>query len=494
MSDPTDPTDASTTPPVEGARPHHSRRRRILIALGVAFAVLVVSTAGFAVYAYNHLNANISTIDDTQDQSDRPEGIQASAAAAKTPLNILLIGSDTREGDNGFVGGDSGAGLSDTTMVLHIAADRESALAVSIPRDSMVQMPSCKTSSGGTSAAGLRQFNEAYSIGGASCVRRTVEQLTDIRIDHYVVVDFHGFVGMVKALGGVKVYLPEAVNDTVGHISFPAGCITVNGDQALNYVRLRHTGNGSDPERLARQQAFLSSVLQKVTSKGTLTNPVKLYSFLDAATASLSTDKALNSVAKLADLAQDIRGVGLDQIRFMTIPVEAYPPDHNRLQWTSDADVVWSAIRSDKPLPGSEPEASSSPSPSPSSTGTPLVTAPSAVNVRVLNATGTAGAAKSAAAELTALGYHVVGYTTAPAVLSTTVVRWSVPRNESARTLATATGATTKQVTGLGQVVELVVGTDYSGATAVVVPTTSHSPSPTPTPSFETRRADKAIC
>ena len=290
MSDPTDPTDASPTPPVEPARPRRSRKRRALIAVGVAFAVLLAGTVGFGVYAYNHLSANIATIDDTQDQTDRPTPIQPSVAAALPPLNILLIGSDTRAGDNGFVGGDSGVGLSDTTMLLHIAADRESALAVSIPRDSMVEMPSCKTTNGGTSIAGLRQFNEAYSLGGASCVRRTVEQLTDIRIDHYVVVDFHGFRDMVKALGGVKVYLPEAVNDTVGNITLPAGCVTLNGDQALDYVRLRHIGNGSDPERLARQQAFLSSVLQKVTSKGTLTNPVKLYSFLDAATASLSTD------------------------------------------------------------------------------------------------------------------------------------------------------------------------------------------------------------
>lgn len=490
MSDPTDPTDASPTPPVEPARPHRSKKRRALIAVGVAFAVLIAGTIGFGVYAYNHLSANIATIDDTQEQGDRPTVITPSQAAALPPLNILLIGSDTRAGDNGFVGGDSGVGLSDTTMLLHISADRESALAVSIPRDSMVQMPSCRTSSGGTSSAGLRQFNEAYSLGGASCVRRTVEQLTDIRIDHYVVIDFHGFVDMVKALGGVKVYLPEPVNDTVGHISLPAGCVTLNGDQALDYVRLRHIGNGTDPERLARQQAFLSSVLQKVTSKGTLTNPVKLYSFLDAATASLSTDKELNSVGKLADLAKDIRGVGLDQIEFMTIPTEAYPADHNRLQWTSQADVVWKAIRNDKPLPGSEPDPSTSPTPSP--TGKPLVTAPSAISVRVLNATGTPGAAKAAAAELTALGYTVVGYDTAPSVRSTTIVRWSVPRDESARTLAAATGATTREVTGLGQVVELVVGTDYTGAKAVTVK--GSTPTPTPTPSFETRTANTAIC
>ncbi|HYN74604.1 MAG TPA: LCP family protein [Candidatus Limnocylindria bacterium] len=476
-------------------RPQRSRKKRALIAVGIAFAVLVAGTVGFGAYAYSHLSSNIATIEDTQDQADRPEGIRASAAAAKAPLNVLLIGSDSRSGDNGFVGGAADSGRSDTTMLLHVSADRSSALAVSIPRDSMVDMPSCKTLNGATSNAGLRQFNEAYTIGGASCVRRTVEQLTDIRIDHFVVVDFSGFRDMVNAVNGVEVYLPEAVNDSEHGITLPAGCNTLNGKQALDYVRVRHIGNGSDPERLARQQAFLSSVMQKVTSKGTLTNPAKLYSFLNAATKAMSTDKGLNTVGKLAGLATDMREVGLDQIRFMTIPVEAYAPDPNRLQWAPSAEVVWEAIRTDKPLPGTKPKPVAgpvSPSASPSPTREPLVTAPASVLVRVLNATGTPGAAKTAAAELTALGYQVVGYDTAPTVRSTTLVRWSVPRDESARTLAAATGASTRQVEGLGQVVELIVGTDYSGATEVTVQGPRATPSPKP--SFSLRAADAPIC
>ena len=403
-----------------------------------------------------------------------------------------MIGSDTRSGDNAFIGGPEDAGRSDTTMLLHVSADRSSALAVSIPRDSMVDMPSCKTLTGATSSAGLRQFNEAYTIGGASCVRRTVEQLTDIRIDHFVVVDFSGFRDMVNALNGVKVYLPEAVNDSEHGITLPAGCNTLDGKESLDYVRVRHIGNGSDPERLARQQAFLSSVMQKVTSKGTLTNPAKLYSFLNAATKAMSTDKGLNTVGKLAGLATDMREVGLDQIRFMTIPVEAYPPDPNRLQWAPSADVVWKAIRTDKPLPGTKPKPVAGPAGSPSPTAEPLVTAPRSVLVRVLNATGTPGAAKSAAAELTALGYQVVGYDTAPRVSGTSVVRWSVPRDESARTLAAATSTSTRQVEGLGQVVELVVGTDYAGATKVTV--TGPQASPSSPPSFTLRAADAPIC
>ena len=240
---------------------------------------------------------------------------------------------------------------------------------------------------------------------------------------------------MVKALGGVKVYLPEAVNDTVGNITLPAGCITLNGDQALDYVRCRHIGNGSDPARLARQQAFLSSVLQKVTSKGTLTNPVKLYSFLDAATASLSTDPALNSVceARRPRPGHPRRRPRPDRVH--DDPDRGLPADHNR-----------SAVdRPGRPRLEGDPQrraparlraqGPSSPSPSPSSTGQAAGDRP-ACDQRPGPRTRRApqGAAKSAAAELTALGYHVVGYATAPTVQSTTVVRWSVPRDESART------------------------------------------------------------
>ncbi len=480
----TEPTPSEPAEAAEGAdgsvapSTGWSRRRRVLTGLGVALVVLIAGTAGFGVYAYNHFNANISTIEDTQDQTDRPQAIQPSAAAATTPLNILLIGSDSRAGDNGFVGGLAGPGLSDTTMLLHVSADRSRAYGVSIPRDSMVEMPSCKTNNGGTSTAGLRQFNSAYSLGGASCVRRTVEQLTDIRIDHYVVVDFAGFRDMVDALGGVRVYLPSAVNDIEHGISLPAGCNVLDGDKSLKYVRVRHIGGGSDIERLQRQQAFLSSVIQKVTSRGTLTNPVKLYSFLDAATKSLSADKELDSVKRLASLSQDLRSVGLDRIEFFTIPFEAYPPDPNRLQWTADADKVWRAMRNDNPLPGTGAD----------SKAPPLVAAPATINVRVVDASG-ADRGADVSAQLEALGYRVVGVTTTANPRGATVVRWSVPRDESARTLAAATQAKVRQVDGLGQVVELVVGTDFTDATKVTIKS-SASPSAT----IVTRTADTPIC
>ena len=299
---------------------------------------------------------------------------------------------------------------------------------------------------------------------------------------------------MVQALGGVKVYLPEAIDDNEHDIHLAAGCQTLNGTQSLAYVRLRYRiGNGSDTDRLQRQQAFLSSVIQKVTSKGTLTNPVKLYSFLDAATKAMSTDKGLNDVAKLAGLAQDVRAVGLDQIEFMTIPTEPYPPDHNRLQWTDDGR---------RRVEGDPQRQAAARLRSPSRRrhrrrprrASRSSTAPSSINVRVLNATGTRrrrqdrrGRADRAGLPRRRLRHRPRG----PHHDDRALVGPARRVGADARRRDRLDDA--QQVAGLGQVVELVIGTDYTGAHSVTVKG-SASPTPTPTPSFETRKADAAIC
>jgi hypothetical protein len=221
-----------------------------------------------------------------------------------------------------------------------------------------------------------------------------------------------------------------------------------------------------------------------------------LYSFLNAATNSLTTDAGLGSPTKLASLGRQVRSIGLDNIQFVTVPTEAYPPDHNRLQWTNDAQTLWDLLKSDQPLPGTSaaaPGTSTTPTPTPSPTESPLVAAPATINVRVLNGAGVQGAATKAADELRGLGYNVVGVGTTTKV-TTTVVRWSQPRDESARTLAAATGATTEEVPGLGQVVTLVVGPDYVGAKAVTVSSPTVSATPSPTSTFGGRKASENIC
>jgi LCP family protein required for cell wall assembly len=215
----------------------------------------------------------------------------------------------------------------------------------------MVERPDCVTESGRTDPGGLSMFNEAYAVGGPGCTQRTVEQLTGIRIDHFVVVDFAGFKHMVDALGGVEVCVPEEVNDTVGNIHLPAGTYEANGTQALDYVRVRHgISENGDIGRMRRQQTFLASMANKAISAGTLANPVKLYNFLDAATKSLTTDPELANLKDLATLANQVRGIGLENIQFLTVPWRTYPPDPNRVEWAPRADKLWHRLERDLPL------------------------------------------------------------------------------------------------------------------------------------------------
>jgi len=334
------------------------RGRRWPWVVGGLLVALLAIGAVVVWLAYRNLDSNITTIDPAEGLGDvRP-------AKENEALNVLAIGSDTREGDNSVVGGDS-PGLADTTMVVHLSADNTWAAGVSIPRDSMVQMPDCVGADGVVVPGALRQFNAAYPIGGPVCVQRTVESLTGLRIDHFVVVDFVGFVEMVDAVGGVTIYIPEPISDPQSKIYFETGCQTLDGKQALDYVRVRKGvggGDGSDISRIERQQAFLSSLIQKVTSSGVLFNPIDLYDFLDAATTSVTTDPGIGSIRSMASVAVRVRQIGLESIEFTTVPHEVYPPDPNRVQWTQpEADEMWAALRADEPL---------TPRPAPTPSGT----------------------------------------------------------------------------------------------------------------------------
>lgn len=337
--------------------------------------------SGGAVIAYKHFEGNITTTDFIP--GPRP------AEEVKGPINVLVMGSDTREGANGKGIGGATPGLSDTTILLHLSANRKFAYGVSLPRDAMVERPACPRKNGnGSDPGGLTQFNAAYAIGGPACTVKTVEKLTGIRINHFVVVDFVGFRSMVNAINGVTVCVPQAVNDTVGHIQLPAGTYKVNGQQALDYVRVRHDLGAptGDIGRMKRQQTFISAMIKKVVSAGTLANPVRLLKFLNAATSSLTTDPGFANLRQLASLGSSLKGIGLDHIKFVTVPWEPWPQDPNRVAWAPQASGLWRLIRRDRPLtaafdteavtPGSSATAGASPSgsASPGATHTPSAT------------------------------------------------------------------------------------------------------------------------
>ncbi len=326
-------------------------RHRVLRTVVISMTVVLVTAICGGVFAYQHLQGNITSLDVTGALGkNRPTEV-IKKNVPHQPLNILLLGSDTRQGQTGHIGGVT-PGLSDTTILLHISANRKLAYGVSLPRDAMVERPACRRKDGqGIDPGGLSMFNAAYAVGGPACTIKTVEKLTQVRIDHFVVVDFNGFRSMVDALGGVPVCVPFPVHDPEGHIDLPAGSYDVKGDQALDYVRVRHViSNNGDIGRMKRQQAFLASMANKAISAGTLANPVRLYNFLDAATKSLTTDPGLASLQSLGSLAKQMQSVGLSHIQFVTVPFDTYQPDPNRLIWDPSAKLLWNRIRNDEPL------------------------------------------------------------------------------------------------------------------------------------------------
>jgi LCP family protein required for cell wall assembly len=325
---------------------------RVLLASAVALAL---ATGLGVVYLYRHLNGNLDVVDVTgQLGTDRPE--KKGDTGPHEPLNILVMGSDDRDAagnniDNQELGSTD---RSDTTILMHLSADRERAYGVSIPRDSLVTRPTCKTEDGEDIPGGTDvMWNEAFAVGGPACTIRQFEENTGVFIDHYVVIDFAGFEGMVDAIDGVPVCIPEDIVDPAHGINIQAGNREVEGREALNYVRARYTlGDGSDIGRIARQQAFIASMANKVISAGTLARVDRLVGFLDAATDSLQVDPGLDNVIKIAKIGVGFQGIGLGNIQFVTVPFEydQRPEYRGRVSWLPQAKDLWAKIATDQPL------------------------------------------------------------------------------------------------------------------------------------------------
>ncbi len=320
--------------------------------LGSSLLVLALIVGLFTVYTYRHLKSNINTVS---------LGEGAGDLGPKEPINILVMGSDSRDCKGCGLDDQSGGG-SDTSILLHLSANRKFAYGVSIPRDTMVNRPSCKTDDGGKSeSADYVQWNAAYETGGPTCTAAQLESVAtemcgekcDITVNHVVVVDFGSFKGMVDAIDGVDVCLPEAVEDSYTGAKFKKGPQTLDGKEALQYVRMRHVFNdGSDLLRAKRQQAFIGSMAAKLLSGDTLSSPTKVLSFLNAATKGLTMDEGLkDSLDTMAKIGAGFQSIGMENIKFLTIPVGADPENPNRVVLDEErAKNVWKAIANDKPL------------------------------------------------------------------------------------------------------------------------------------------------
>ncbi|MDP2775292.1 MAG: LCP family protein [Nocardioides sp.] len=345
---------ASPTPPGKGRRRGEVRTRHVVAKVLVATLVVVGMVTGLSmVYIARHLSDNVTVLDISDQLSNRPA--KADTDAPREPLNVLVMGSDSRDGEGNNIDGLTGDGArSDTTILMHLSADREHAYGVSIPRDSLVTRPDCETKDGETIPGGENQmWNVAFALGGPACTIQQFEQLTDIRIDHFVVVDFAGFKDMVDAIDGVEVCIPEDIEDPAHGINIPAGTREIRGKEALNYVRARYTlGDGSDIGRIQRQQAFIAAMANKVVSGGTLARPDRVVGFLNAATKSLVVDPGLENVFKIAKLGLGFKGIGLDNIKFVTVPwaYDTREGFEGRVVWLPESDKVWQKVIDDEPL------------------------------------------------------------------------------------------------------------------------------------------------
>ena len=482
----------------------HPRLRRTSII--VAAGLVLLLTLGTA--AYVKLNSNITKYDVSKLLGQRPKNnVAADKLTNLKPLNILVIGSDTRDLGTSSYGTTAGA-RSDTTLIVHLSGDRKSAVVVSVPRDSMTRAPAnCKDPKSKVADGPIRQWNANYSLGGPACLIRTVEGATGIFIDHFMVMNFLGFQSMVDALGSVEVCMPTAVVDPLSHLNLPAGRSRVTGKEALAFVRVRHNmGDGSDLGRIDRQQAFLSSMIQEATSTNLLLRPDKLFRFLDAATKSLTTDPALGNLNALREVAQSVVGLKSSQIRFVTVPVEPYPPDHNRVQWTSAADALWKSIREDTPLPGTKPAPGSKPTPTTTSTPPVLTVTPDKITVHVSNDSGVPGIARQAADDLRLQGFKISGISNDSSGRAGATVTYSAANHEQALTVAAAfPGAVLVEDNAAGDVIRVSLGTGSPNVVAVpnrlgTTPLPKHTlsataaPTPSSTVTIKARTADTNIC
>ncbi|MET9733027.1 LCP family protein [Streptomyces sp. NPDC006458] len=326
------------------------RGKKILMWTGGTMALVLVAV-GTAGYLYlKHLEGNVNTTD--------VGDAAASNFSKDEAFNILLIGTDKRTGEGNEGYGDKGSsGHADTTLLLHVAKDRSNATVLSIPRDLILDIPDCETKQTDGSFATIpgahNRFGYSLTVDGrdAGCTMRTVHDLTGVKPDHFMLADFNAIKTLTTAVDGVDVCVEKAVNDPKSHLKLPAGPSTIEGEQALAFVRTRHAwGNMGDLDRIKVQQQFLASLMRKMSSSDTLTSPTKLVKLAEAATEALTVDKAIGDVGTLKDIALELKKVPMKNLSFTTVPVKDNPAETVKATVVLDetmAPPIFDAIKND---------------------------------------------------------------------------------------------------------------------------------------------------
>jgi LCP family protein required for cell wall assembly len=473
----------------KGRRPRHSLGQRVAAWTSIIVVGALVAGTLVAYAKYRSLWDSIKRIDVAGLVGNQPPKLNNAE-------NILLIGSDTRVGQDG-IGGSAAStpgGRSDTLMLLHISPGHHEVTVVSIPRETMVPILSCPASDGTTgqqAEPGEEELiNAALDFGGPVCTWKTFEDVTGIHIDHFIELDFTGFEKIIDDLGGVEVCLPFAVDDPVSGLDLAAGHHHIYGTQALAFWRTREDlGDGSDLERIQRDQYLMVSLVQGIEHSGLLHSPSKVLDVVRDATDSMTTDDGLTQDAML-QVAESMEGLNSGSVQFITAPNIPWPENDNDVEFEQpQANELFTAIQHDNVMP----KASKKKSGKSSKKSTPPtldVISPSKVNVEVLNGSGINGVASQAGTDLTNNGFNVVGTGDASNFSYTdNVIEYAASSDLPAvNTLkGELSNVETLQNSSLTPgTIELIVGSDFSGL--------SSGPKAAPSPSVTSvGAADGAI-
>ncbi len=501
------------------SEPRRGRRTKAVVAVRAAAALIAVSALALTGGAWqwqsskNNMLNKVSALDPGSRDILDPN-------AQFGDENFLIVGVDSRFGENSDMGAgdteDAGGARSDTVMLVNIPANRKRVVAVSFPRDLAITPMQCEAWNPETGEYGPlydketgtygpdevyteTKLNSAYSYGGPKCLVKVIQKLSGLSVNRFMAVDFAGFAKMVDALGGVEVCSTTPLEDyELGTVLANAGRQLVDGHTALQYVRARQvtTEDNGDYGRIKRQQLFLSSLLRSLISKEVFFSLSKLNNVVNM----FIDDSYVDNIKTkdLVDLGQSIQGVNAGRITFVTVPTVGYADEWgNETPRTEDTRALFDAIINDDPLPEEKnpdntpvpgtPESTTSATPdanqAPSTTSPApgnaelvdaVTTNPQDITVRVSNSTGENGLAATAAGELQSHGFNVTTPDDYPGPLSSTTVFFSSGNEQAAATVASSfTNPTIERVTGLGDVVQVVLGSDFY---SVAPPSPSGSP------------------
>ncbi|AQA12268.1 LCP family protein [Streptomyces samsunensis] len=476
-------------------KPKKSKAKKALYWGSGTLAFLLVGGSAAAYFVYQHLNSNISKVDVGENN----------AAVSDGPMNILLIGTDRRDGKGNEGYGDAGSvGHADTTLLFHVSEDRSNATVLSIPRDMITDIPDCRTKQEDGSFKNIPgesevRFNTSLGQEGRDpgCTWQTVEKLTGLEIDHFMMADFNAVKEMSSAVGGVEVCLAKDVNDPKSHLNLKKGRHTIEGEEALAFVRTRHTvGFGGDLDRIKLQQQFLSSLMRKMKSSGTLSSPGKLWGLAQTATKALTVDTGIGTVSKLASLGKNLSKVDLKNVTFATVPVVDNTDGATVLLDKTKAEPLFAMVRQDVSLTEVKEKEKAAKDKQAALLKGPKAD-PADVRVKVLNGSGQFGAAQETVdwMQNTEGMLRTSNGGNAPSELKKTTLEYAPNQADQARRLADSMGLPasamkqgTKDAEPMAEMT-LTLGADFKGAGTPI-----SAPSKAPKDIQRVGADDKNVC